>query len=60
MHFILPYSAAGMLDQLYRDANVKKAEYLPEGIEVEAVCDSKLYGRLKPYLPAEEIDGEEY
>ena len=60
VHFILPYSAAGMLDQLYRDANVKKAEYLPEGIEVEAVCDSKLYGRLKPYLPAEETDGEEY
>ena len=60
VHFILPYSAAGMLDQLYRDANVKKADYLAEGIEVEAVCDSKLYGRLKPYLPREESDGEAY
>ena len=56
VRILLPYSAAGLLDQLYRDANVRTAEYQEAGIAVEAVCDAKMYGRLRPYLPQEQDD----
>lgn len=49
--FILPYDSAQILDLLYRDAHVKKTEYVPEGIAVEAVVDEKMYGRIRAFLP---------
>lgn len=52
--FTLPYAEAQTLDLLYREANVKKAEYVPEGIAVEAVVDERTYGRLRAFLPEHE------
>lgn len=49
--FILPYSDGAVLDSLYREANVLRADYGEQGIEIEAVCDKKTQGRLKKYLP---------
>ncbi len=49
--FVLPYSDGAVLDMLYRDAKVHKAEYVEHGIEIEVLCDSKLRGRIKKYLP---------
>ncbi|MEA5039700.1 MAG: GTPase HflX [Clostridiaceae bacterium] len=49
--FLLPYDAAQTLDLLYRDANVKKTEYMPEGIAVEAIVDERTYGRIRDFLP---------
>ena len=51
VNFILPYAQAGVLDRLYREANVKKAEYVETGIEIEAVVDQKTYGRIRDLLP---------
>jgi len=48
---VLPYSAAALLDELYREANVKRAEYAENGIEIEAVVDARMLGRLRGYLP---------
>ena len=56
VRFTLPYSASGLLDLLYRDAHVKRAEYFSDGIDVEAVVDDKVYGRIREHLP-EERDG---
>lgn len=50
VRFTLPYAAAQTLDLLYRDAHVKKAAYVPEGIDVEAVVDERTYGRIRAYL----------
>lgn len=56
--FLLPYAAAGQVDQLHSQAKVQRCEYTAEGIEVEAVCDEVLYGRLRGYEKrAEEENG---
>ena len=54
VNFILPYAQAGVLDKLYREANVKKAEYVENGIEIEAVVDQKTYGRIRDLLPEDQ------
>ena len=52
--FVLPYSDGHVLQTLYRDANVLRADYVAEGIEIEAVCDKKALGRIRDYLPESE------
>ena len=47
--FLLPYSMAGMIDKLHSEAQVLRVEYKTEGIEIEAVVDEVLYGRIKQY-----------
>ncbi len=54
VNFILPYAQAGVLDKLYREANVKKAEYVETGIDIEAVVDQKTYGRIRDLLPEDQ------
>ena len=49
----LPYSMGGMVETLHDGAQVKKVEYTPEGIEVEAVLDEILFGRLREYVMKE-------
>ena len=49
----LPYSMGGMVDTLHSGAQVKNVEYTGEGIVVETVVDSILYGRLKDYITKE-------
>ena len=56
--FVLPYEGAALLDMLYREASVQRAEYAENGIEVTAVCDSRVLGRLRDYLPEEETRDE--
>ena len=58
VNFILPYAQAGVLDKLYREANVKKAEYVETGIDIEAVVDQKTYGRIRHLLPEDQRDPE--
>ena len=48
--FLLPYSDAGALAQLHEQAQVLRVDYLPEGVEVEAVCREELFGRLKHFV----------
>ena len=47
--FLLPYSMAGFLDTLHQNAKVLRAEYQAGGIEVEAIVDEVLYGKLSAY-----------
>ena len=47
--FLLPYSMAGFLDTLHQNAKVLRVEYQSDGIEVEAIVDEVLYGRLAAY-----------
>ena len=40
----------GTVETLHNNAQVKNVEYTGEGIEVEAVLDEILYGRLREYI----------
>lgn len=47
---LLPYSMGGQVETLHDGAQVKQVEYTAEGIEVEAILDDILYGRLREYV----------
>ncbi len=46
----LPYAMGGMVDKLHSSAKVNNVEYTGEGIEIDAILDEILYGRLKEYI----------
>ena len=46
---LLPYAMAGQVQILHDQAQVLRCEYADRGIEIDAVCDDILYGRLKQY-----------
>ena len=43
----------GQVETLHNNARVLRVEYSAEGIEVEAVLDDILYGRLRNYVKGE-------
>ena len=46
----LPYSRAGLLELLHREASVLETEYGDEGIRVEAVVKPELWGRVREFV----------
>ncbi len=46
----LPYSMGGQVDTLHSGAKVFSVEYTGDGIEIDAVLDDILYGRLREYV----------
>ena len=54
-HVVLtvPYTQGGVVDTLHKNAQVKNVEYTGEGIEVEAILDPILYGRMKEFITEE-------
>ena len=48
--FLFPYSEQGMMNILYKNAEIKNTKYVDEGVLVEACVDEKTKGALKKYL----------
>ena len=48
--FVFPYSEQGMMNILYKNAEVKNVKYIDEGVLVEACVDEKTKGALRKYL----------
>ncbi|MBE6931202.1 MAG: GTPase HflX [Ruminococcaceae bacterium] len=46
----LPYSEAGRMDILYRDARVEKVEYTDDAILVQVICDARTYGWAREFV----------
>ena len=46
---LLPYSEAGVLDILHKQAQVLRTDYTADGVEVETICSEELYGRYRNY-----------
>ena len=46
----LPYSMGGQVDALHSGAKVYSVDYTGQGIEIDAVLDDILYGRLRDYV----------
>ena len=51
VQLLVPYSAAGIIDSLNREAQVIKTEYTDSGIEIEAIVQPEMFGRVKGYIP---------
>lgn len=49
----LPYSMGGQVEMLHNNAQVNQVDYTENGIEIEAVLDDILYGRLRNYVKKE-------
>lgn len=49
----LPYSMGGQVEMLHDNAQVNKVDYTEKGIEIEAVLDDILYGRLRNFVKEE-------
>ena len=47
----IPYSDAGVMDLLNREASVVKAEYTDDGIEAEVIVPPEIFGRITKYIP---------
>ena len=48
---LIPYSDAGIMDLLNREARIDSLEYTDEGIAVSALLDPETFGRVKKYIP---------
>ena len=46
----LPYDKAGLVETLHREGTVTDARYLEDCIELDAIINPELYGRLKQYI----------
>ena len=53
VQLLLPYSMGGMVDTLHSSAKVLAVDYTGDGIQVEAVLDDILFGRLREYVMKE-------
>ena len=53
VRLVVPYANGGLIDTLHSSAQVLQVEYTGEGIQVEAILDPILYGRLKDYITGE-------
>ena len=49
----LPYAMGGQVEKLHDNAQVLRVDYTADGIEIEAVLDDILYGRLRSYVTKE-------
>ena len=56
----IPYSKAGIVDTLKRDASVTRLDYTDDGIEAEAVITPELLGRVKEFIPGYTDPREEW
>ena len=48
---LIPYSSSGFLDRLKREDRILSMEYQEDGILLNALLDTDLYGRMKKYIP---------
>ena len=51
--FTLPMSAGAVLNEIYLSAENVEADYTPDGMEVTATVDEKLYGKFSRYITEE-------
>lgn len=50
VQLLLPYAQGGLVETLHDNARVLKVDYTADGIQVDAIVDSILLGRLRQYV----------
>ena len=56
----IPYTKAGVVDMLKREAGIIRMEYTDAGIEAEAVVTPEILGRIKEFIPGYTEPREEW
>ncbi|MBO5556818.1 MAG: GTPase HflX [Oscillospiraceae bacterium] len=56
----IPYDKAGLMDLLNREAAILSTAYTDEGIQVEAIVQPVLFGRVKGFIPGYVEPGEDW
>ncbi len=49
----IPYNKGGLVEVLHREADVQRVDYMTEFIEIEAVLNSEMYGRVREFAVEE-------
>lgn len=57
---LIPYSDAGAVDLLKREAKVLSLEYAEDGVRLEAVVTPEIFGRVKGFIPGYEEPREDW
>lgn len=47
---LIPFSDAGLVAEIRKNATLISEEYVAEGIKVEAILDEKLYSKAEKYI----------
>ena len=47
---LIPFSDAGLVAEIRKNATLIREEYVAEGIKVEAILDEKLYSKAEKYI----------
>ncbi|MFR8977982.1 MAG: hypothetical protein ACLVJB_09335 [Christensenellales bacterium] len=56
---LIPYAQGGLLAKLHEDGQVLSEEYTGEGIEVKALADEQLFGRLTVQLGEQAVSWQD-
>ena len=59
MRALIPYEQGGLLAKLHEDGQVLSEEYTGEGIEVKALADEQLFGRLTVQLGEQAVSWQD-
>ena len=59
MRALIPYAQGGLLAKLHEDGQVLSEEYTGEGIEVKALADEQLFGRLTVQLGEQAVSWQD-
>ena len=51
VHLMIPYTDAGLVDMLNREAIIERQEYTENGIEIDAVVPSEIFGKVRQFIP---------
>ena len=51
VHLMIPYASAGVTDMLNREAIIERQEYTENGIEMDAIVPSEIFGKIRQFIP---------
>ena len=59
MRAMIPYAQGGLLAKLHEDGQVISEEYTADGIEIAALADEQLFGRLSAQLGKQAVSWQD-
>ena len=60
VNLVIPYTDAGIVDTLKREASIINMEYTDTGIEAEVIVTPEVFGRVKRFIPGYKEPKEEW
>ena len=51
VHLMVPYTDAGLINMLNTEAIIERQEYTENGIEIDAIVPSEIFGKVRQFIP---------